>query len=407
VRRRTFLSQVLAASTVAACSSKDEATPADGGADAEVKLPLDGFVKEQLALAKLPGLSVAVVKGGKLALLKHYGFADLATSRPVSDDTAFVLASVSKTTTGTGAMTLVEAGKLALDEDVNTYLSFKVRNPKFPDAKVTIRHLMTHTSGITETAARLVSLAKPGDPTLTLQQLLEPYLVPGGATYVEGESWNGNAPGAKFVYSNFGAALAGHILERVSGKSFAAYMKEAVFAKLGLVSTSFLLADLDPGKLATPYTYVFGKGANGQVAEPQTNVPYLPATALRTTAKELARFLACIARGGEIDGVRLLSEASVTEMTRVQVPANDPGNDIENQGLLWEHRPIVGVPCVGHGGSYYGASTRMHMRKTDKVGVITLANGDVHLRVSLTKADELAAYQAIEQRFYEEAASLP
>jgi len=282
-----------------------------------------------------------------------------------------------------------------------------VRNPKFPDAKVTIRHLMTHTSGITETAARLVSLAKPGDPTLTLQQLLEPYLVPGGATYVEGESWNGNAPGAKFVYSNFGAALAGHILERVSGKSFAAYMKEAVFAKLGLVSTSFLLADLDPGKLATPYTYVFGKGVNGQVAEPQTNVPYLPATALRTTAKELARFLACIARGGEIDGVRLLSEASVTEMTRVQVPANDPGNDIENQGLLWEHRPIVGVPCVGHGGSYYGASTRMHMRKTDKVGVITLANGDVHLRVSLTKADELAAYQAIEQRFYEEAASLP
>lgn len=418
MRRRSFFTHLATSSAsllaapalvgLGAGCSKDDApsSPGDAGAEAEAELPLDDFVRQQLVLAKLPGLSVAIVKAGKVAFLRHYGAADLAAGRKVADDTAFVLGSVSKTTTGTAVMSLVEAGKLALDEDVNTYLSFKVRHPKFPDQKVTLRHLMTHTSGIQENAAKLVSLAKPGDPTMTIQELLEPYLVPGGATFVEGESWTKDPPGAKFVYSNFAAALAGHLCERVSGKPWAAFAKESVFAKLGLLQTSFLLADHDPLKLATPYTYVFGKGIDGQVAEPQTNVPYMPSTTLRTPARELARFLACIARGGEIDGVRVLSTATVAEMTKVQVPASAPGNDIDGQGLLWEHRTIAGAPCVGHGGSYYGCSTRMHMRKSDGVGVLTLANGDVNLRISLTKEDEANAYAAVEARLFREADKL-
>lgn len=415
MRRRSFFTHALATSLAAPAlgalaqgCGKDEppATPTDVGAEAEVELPLDDFVREQLALAKLPGLSIAIVKAGKIALLRHYGAADLAAGRKVADETAFVLGSVSKTTTGAGVMTLVEAGKLSLDEDVNTYLSFKVRHPKFPDQKITLRHLMTHTSGIQENATRLVSLAKPGDPTLSIQELLEPYLVPGGATYVEAENWTKDPPGAKFVYSNFAAALAGHLCERVSGKPWGAFVKEAVFAKLGLVQTSFLLADHDPLKLATPYTYVFGKGIGGQVAEPQTNVPYMPSTTLRTPAKELARFLACVARGGEIDGVRLLAATTVAEMTKVQVPASAPGNDIDGQGLLWEHRTIAGAPCVGHGGSYYGCSTRMHLRKSDGVGVLTLSNGDVNLRISLTKDEEASAYAAVEARLFREAERL-
>ncbi len=401
MRRRTFLSG-LAAATAAACGNGSEGAAIDGGADAgpEVDLPLDEFLRQQLDLARLPGVSVAIVKAGKVALVRHAGMADLETGRPVADDTAFVLGSVSKTTTGAGVMTLVEAGKIDLDADVNTYLSFKVRNPKFPDAKITVRHLLTHTSSVWENAAKLVSLSKPGDPTLSLQALLEPYLVPGGATYADGESFVAQAPGAKFRYSNFGAALAGHVCERVSGKAFNDFMKEQVFGKLGFTQSSFLLADHDPKKLSTPYTYVSGKG---QVAEPQTNVPYLPSTTLRTPVRELARFLACIGGGGMLDGTRLLQEATVKELTRVQVPASEGGNDINGQGLLFEHRPIAGVPCVGHGGSYRGASTRMHMRVSDGVGVLTLANGDVNLRISFTKEEEAAAFAAIEARLFREA----
>lgn len=403
VTRRAFLAGC-AALGAGGCSASATSTTTDAGAATDAgEPPLDAYVTEQLALAKLPGLSAAIVKDGKLALLRHYGKADLEAGRAPADDTAFFLASLSKTTTGIGAMRLVEAGKLALDEDVNTYLPFRVRNPRFPDQKITTRHLMTHTSGVHETGVRLLSLAKPGDPTTSLQELLEPYLVPGGATYVEGESYSPElAPGQRFFYSNFGAALVGLVIERVSGKTFAAYMRDEVFAKLGLVNTSFLLRDLDPAKIAVPYTYVTGKG---QVAEPQTSVPYLPATALRTPAKELAKLLLAVARGGELDGARLLSAETVREMTRVQVPAAEVGNDIDGQGLLWEHRVVAGVRCYGHGGSYYGTSTRMHVRP-DGLGVITLANGDVHLRLSATRPEELAAYQAIEARLFAEGARL-
>jgi CubicO group peptidase (beta-lactamase class C family) len=238
---------------------------------------------------------------------------------------------------------------------------------------------------------------------MSLEELLEPYLVPGGATYTEGESYNENIPGAKFVYSNFGAALVGLVIERATGKPFATSMRELVFSKLGLAGTSFLLADLDPKNVATPYTY---GSSLGQLPEPQSSVPYLPATALRSPAKELARFLACITNGGEIDGVRLLSRASVEEMTKQQVSAAEDDNDIQGQGLLWERRPVAGAPCVGHGGSYFGTSTRMHYRESDKLGVITLANGDVHLRFSLSRREELAAYVAIEQRLFEEGARI-
>lgn len=392
MHRRTFLGSV-GALAAAACSSSSGAPAAPS---------LDELVTAKLAEANLPGLAVAVVKGGRVALSRQYGFADLASGRLVAPDTSFFLASVSKTTTGATMMTLVESGKVALDADVNGYLDFSVRNPKFPDVPITVRQLLTHTSSIQETSAYLVSLSKPGDPATSLHQLLAPYLVPGGATNGP-DSYGPQKPGTLFVYSNFGAALAGLIIERVTGKAFPVAVHDAVFAPLSLVGTSFLLADLDASKLATPYTYVSGVG---QKPEVQSSVPYLPATALRTPAAQLARFLACIARGGELDGVRILKADTVKEMTRVQVVANDPGNDIDAQGLLWEHRTIAGDACTGHGGSYYGASTRMHYRDRDAVGVITLANGDVHLRISLTKEDELAAYRAIEARLFEEADAL-
>lgn len=397
VQRRTFLG-ALSGLAAAACSTKADAPPV-----ADAALSLDDFVRDRLDAAHLPGLGAAIVKGGKVVWVGSYGFADIETKTPVSRETIFALGSISKTVNATTLMTLVEAGSVKLDEDVGSYVPFKVRNPKWPDVAITIRHLMTHTSSIEETAARLVSLAKPGDSATSLQQLLEPYLVPGGATYVEGESYGPQKPGTTFVYSNFAAALVGLVIERVTGKAFAAATKAAVMTKLGLGSTSYLLADLDPKKIATPYTWIAGKG---QFPNPQTSVPYQPATTLRSTAAELARFLACITRKGEIDGVRILSAASVDEMTKIQFHAGDPQNGIDDEGLLWEHRKIASAPCIGHGGSYYGASTSMHYRERDNVGVLVLANGDVHTRVSLAKDEEQAAFTAIEERLYAEAEKL-
>lgn len=401
VRRFVPLALLVALGFAPSCTLKSSG-PHETTQAAEV--PLDDFVLAKLDEAAIPGVAAAIVKHGRVVFTHAWGWADLEHHVPASDASIWVLGSVSKTITGTATMQMVEAKKLDLDADVNGYLPFAVRNPKWPDVPITLRMLMTHTSSIQESAARLVSLAKPGDPAVDLRGLLEPYLVPGGATYVEGESYGAQKPGTKFVYSNFGAALAALMVERAAGEPFHQYCKHHIFEPLGLSSTSFRLDELDASRLAVAYTYVEGKG---QEPNPQTSVPYYPSTTLRTTAPDLARLLATIARGGEIDGVRLLQVSTVDEMLKEQVPADDPGNDIFAQGLLWEHRPIPApdaeVHCVGHGGSYYGASTRMHMTFDEHVGVITLANGDVHLRVSAMHDDYVAAYRAIESRLFREA----
>lgn len=380
--------RALALAVLVSCRSSEE--PAQPS--------LDETALATLETAALPGVAIAIVKDGKVSFARGYGYGDLEKKTPMSPDSILVIGSLSKTITGTAVMQLVESGKLALDADVSSYLPFKVRNPKFPDVPITLKMLMTHTSSIQESSARLVSLAKPGDSPSSLRDLLEPYLTPGGATYVEGESFGPNKPGQTFVYSNFGAALAGLVVEVAAGEPFHAYCKRAIFTPLKMTGSSFRIDASDPTRMATHYTWTSAK----QVPIPATSVPYYPATTLRTTANDLGRFLAAISRGGELDGVRVLKAETVTAMTAMQVPANAPGNDITGQGYLWEHRPIAGQPVYGHGGSYYGASARMHLRK-DGVGVILLANGDLHLRIALQKAEQMTAWADLEDRLWREA----
>lgn len=364
---------------VAACSSSSP--PAEPS--------LDDYVNQQLETAALPGVAIAVVKDGKITLARGWGYADIEKKTPMSPDSVLIVGSLSKTITGSAVMQLVESGKLSLDADVNTYLPFKVRNPKFPDVPITLKMLMTHTSSIQETSPRLVSLAKPGDPMTSLRELLEPYLTS------DPEAFGTQKPGATFVYSNFGAALAGLIVELTASEPFYAYCKRTIFTPLKMTGTSFRIDAIDPVRLATHYTWTSTK----QVPLQATSVPYYPATALRTTANDLGRFLSAISRGGELDGVRILKSETVAAMTAVQVPASAPGNDINGQGYFWEHRPVAGAPVYGHGGSYYGASARMHLRK-DGVGVILLANGDLHLRISLTREEQMTAWSDLEVRFW-------
>ncbi len=357
-----------------------------------------------LDATQLPGWSAAIVKNGRVVAARGFGMADLATGRAMTADDVLIVGSLSKTVTGAAIMTLVERGKLSLDQDVDELLPFKVRNPRWPDVPITLRMLMTHTSSVQETAARLVSLAKPGDPTSSLRELLEPYLTPGGATYVDGESFGPQKPGTTFVYSNFGAALAALVAETVAGEPFHAFVKRALFDPLGMRSSSFMMKDLPAKLLATHYTW---SSTKGQVPNPPTSVPYYPATALRTTAADLGRFLAMIARGGELDGVRVLAPETVAEMTRKQIACNPKGNDMDGQGLLWEHRPLVyDHAVVGHGGSYYGASARMHV-DAKGVGVLVLANGDLHLRIAHQREEQMAAWAAVERRLWSEAERLP
>ncbi|MEO7097588.1 MAG: serine hydrolase domain-containing protein [Polyangiales bacterium] len=392
--RRILLSAVF---VLAACGNSSEgggAPAVDAGGDVSdgpsTPLTLDAFMTEELELAKIPGMSVAIVKKGKVVFTGAWGYADLEAKTKVTPDTIFLVASVSKTVTAVAAMQLVEQGKLDLDADVNGYLPFTVRNWRFPDDKITMRMLLSHSASIQEDYIGLFTLIAPGDSKTELRAFVESFVVPGGSLYNRAQ-WGEAKPGTKYAYSQVGTSVAALVVEQLAGKPFDAYSKETIIEKLAMRDTSWRLAEVDVARVAYPYTYIASKG---YVRNEHWGAPFFPAATIHTTAGELGKFLGSMS---EHDGT-LISAATETEMLRVQYPANDP-----DEGLLWQHRKIGGFDTVGHGGGAPGVSTTMYFRETDGVGVITLTNSDVHIRVSLTREEENDAYVEIEKRLFAEA----
>src|SRR5918992_2858055 len=206
--------------------------PFDFGAE------LDEFAVEAFNRQPLAGLAVGVVRDGELVYERGLGFADVNARRQVTADTVFRIGSISKTMTAIAVVQLVEQGRVGLDDPVNEHLrGYRVEHrPGSPP--VTIRHLLTHTSGLGE-LRQLTDLARPtiglaaklDDPLPTLTELYAPVL--------RAEL----APGEKWAYANHGFATLGQLVEDVAGRPFGEHMREAVFEPLGMEQTDFLRSD--------------------------------------------------------------------------------------------------------------------------------------------------------------------
>lgn len=167
-------------------------------------------------------------------------------------------------------------------------------------------------------------------------------------------------------YSNVGSGLLGFTVERLAGRDFAELAREKVFLPLGMNESSFRLAALDESHVAMPYESEEGR------FEPvgHTGFPTYPDGLLRTSVPQLARFLAMVMNGGELDGRRVLKAETVAEMTRVQIPELDAA-----QGLVWFHEEIGGRRVIGHDGEDDGTTSFMYFDPEAKVGVLLVANG--------------------------------
>lgn len=191
--------------TVSQGPSKEGGAAVHGPMDPkELEAFMDGAVQAQLKAYGIPGAAVAVVRDGRVLLAKGYGFADLEQRRPVTaGQTIFRIASVSKPVLWTAVMQLVEQGKLDLDADVNTYLQGFQIPATFPEP-ITLRHLLTHTTGFE--AWEWPSHAREASEVASLKQLL-----------IRDMPARVAAPGIISSYSNYGAMLAGHLVEQASG----------------------------------------------------------------------------------------------------------------------------------------------------------------------------------------------
>jgi CubicO group peptidase (beta-lactamase class C family) len=314
----------------------------------------DGLVPYAIRRDDIPGAVLIVVKGDQVVFAHGYGFANIAKRAPVLPDrTLFRPGSVSKLFTWTAVMQLVQAGKLNLDADVNQYLDFKV--PPAYGQPVTLRDLMTHTAGFEEVIREL--FVKRADQLTPMRA----YLV----NHMPARIF---PPGKIIAYSNYGATLAGYIVQRVSGEPFDAYIDKHILTPLRMDHTTF--EQPLPPRLAPLMAEGYMSASDGK-AKPFEFVNTAPAGAASATAGDMAHFMIAYLNGGRYDGGTILSPATIREMFTLQV-APAPGMNGYDLGFYQENRN--GLEIVGHAGDTDYFHSDLHLLPQEHVGIFMSFN---------------------------------
>jgi len=339
------------------------------------RISIDSIILKRMDDAQMVGLGAAIIIDNKLVWSKGYGYADRENKIPFTTSTIMNIASVSKTITGACLMKAVEQGKLSLDEDINSYLPFKIHNPFFPKEKITLRNLATHTSGLNDrfpfyTSDSLYVNGK--DSQEALGDFLRNYFMPGGTHYSK-ENFLDHKPGTFREYSNIGTALAGYIIEVRTGKRLNDYSREYLFKPLKMDDTGWFLSEINLKKHARLYQK---QGDSSIKRIPLYGLTTYPDGGVRTSVSDLSHFFICLLNGGKFQNRQVLREKTVQEMLRFQFDdAHKPENIIPaelNSGIFWSTK--LGGKRIGHNGSDFGVRTFMLSDLKKEVAVIMFIN---------------------------------
>ncbi|MEP6504051.1 MAG: serine hydrolase domain-containing protein [Betaproteobacteria bacterium] len=313
---------------------------------------VDGILPIEMARAGIDGAAVAVVKDGHVLLARGYGVADRERQVPVSTDaTLFRVASISKLFTWTAVMQLAEQHRLDLDADVQQYLDFPL--PPAFGAPVTLRRLMTHTAGFEETVQGM--WAQEGESLL-----LRDYVV----AHVPARIF---APGSVGAYSNYGATLAGYIVQRRSGEPFDAYVARHILQPLGMAHSTF--AQPLPASLAPLMSRGYRERA--EPAQPFELIRVAPAGALSTSAADMARFMLAELGDGGLDGQRILQSGTLAQMQSAQYWPHPLGPAMALG--FWEDGGYA-QRVIGHGGDSQWFHSGLYLLPAQRVGVFIVQN---------------------------------
>lgn len=330
----------------------------------------DAFVTSAMRSANIPGLAVGFARNSEVRLARGYGFADLERRQPATADTLFHIASVTKTVTATGIMQLAAAGHLKLDEPVGPYLDFPLANPHHPDKPITFRHLLMHTSGISDAKYYEVDFRQQGtDATLPLGDFLKDYLVVGGKDYSSEMCFSKAAPGAVWDYCNVGFALLGYLGSRIGKRDFREQTRDHIFTPLDMHRTSWTISGTPAALRATPYDRFNG------VLTPIKPVgfPDWPAGMLRSSVAEFTRFVAASANGGVAQGVRIIDAQGLAQMLAMHTMPGLP-DWLTGQGLGWAASKLDGVVRPNHWGGDPGVFTAVYLDPAHRSGVAIFTN---------------------------------
>jgi CubicO group peptidase (beta-lactamase class C family) len=308
---------------------------------------LDGLLPYALKNGDIAGGVVSVVKDGSVLLQKGFGFADVGKQVPMDASALTRVGSTSKLFTWTAVMQLVEAGKLDLNRDVNEYLDFKIVTPAAKP--ITLLDLMNHRAGFEEGLKDILA-TDPRNLQSTetyLKRHPRPLLFP---------------PGAVPAYSNYGAALAGYIVERVSGEPFERYVEHHIFAPLGMSNSTF-----DQPLPARFEGHVsLGYRTASTPPQPYELVETAPAGSMATTAADMTRFMIAHLQSGQLGDFQMLS-AETTRLMHSPSERALPGFSTMAHGFFYESRN--GRTVIGHGGDTLLFHTELDLLLDQHVGV--------------------------------------
>lgn len=366
----------LPAPTAAAPPPERSGTPALTAEDLETFF--DEYIPFALAHDGIAGATLSVVKDGKLLFARGYGYADVQAKRPViAGQTLFRPGSVSKLFTWTAVMQLVEAGKIDLDADVNTYLDFKI--PPAFGKPITMRNILTHTAGFGETAA---------ETFVDRKDQLQPYrdyLVKHMPSRIY-------PPGKVVAYSNYAATLAGYIVERLSGESFDSYVERHIFRPLDMQHSTF----------AQPIPAAWNKNLAKGYTQLSDAEPYhfeyievAPAGSLTATATDMAHFMIAQLEGGRYGSAAILKPETVRLM---HTPQSRMAPGVNGFDLGFYQEDHNGLRIIGHAGDTNVFHSDLHLLLDKDVGFFISFN-------SLGKAGAAeilrgALFQSFLDRYY-------
>ncbi|HXH82008.1 MAG TPA: serine hydrolase domain-containing protein [Candidatus Tectomicrobia bacterium] len=332
--------------------------------DHDVRSSIDALVawiESRMAYTGLPGCAVAIVHDQTLVWAAGLGLADVERRTPVTASTLFRIASITKLFTATALLQLRDAGRLGLDDPLARHLPwFAVRSRHADAPPITIRHLLTHTAGLSRESGSPYWTDGEFPTAAALREAL-----PGLEAVLP--------PETRWKYSNLALALAGEVVSAVSGEPYADYVRRHVLEPLGMRDTFVATPPRDDPRLATGY----GRRLPGSLLRPRA--PFsdtqglIAAANMTTSVTDLACFAMLQFRDGPAGGAQVLRGSTLREMQRVHWLAPDWRS---GWGLGFQVEREDGHTYVGHGGALRGFRTRLRIRPADRIAVICFTNAD-------------------------------
>lgn len=325
---------------------------------------IDRYIGNMMETNHISGLSATIVRGNETVWQSSYGIADRSANRAVTDETEFLLYSMSKSFIGVALLKILEEKGISPDDPINGYLPFAVNHPRYPNEPIRFRMLMGHVSGIRDNWTEINKVYSRGvDSPITLENFLRDYLTPGG-TYYNATSNFGSKPGTGFSYSNIGGALAGLLVERIAGQSFDDYCRQNILIPLGMVQSHYFLRDINLQNLAIPYAYQNGNYQSSA----HLMSPLYPAGFLHSSNLDMALWLKFMLGDGSVDGNKIISEEMLELMRTPSYPELEPAT-----GLFMGYDPLYSV--WGHTGALSGMKTCYFINREENWGISVLTNG--------------------------------